>query len=389
MGRKSKDKEMKLLAMVHKLSNIVDEHGLDNVYRSEVESLLLSHKEPNPPPSMDRSVTKPDDFNNFINGDNEKLHSDILQARTINMEYIKSRVQELNSLIENDKLVQQQKKGSNIRQFSEINELAIVFYRNGIVVDDGPFRPYSWTLTKSFLRDIFDGYFPYEFKNKYPDGVRIKVIDMSSADYTKGDENLKDAVKRTGGNRKLPSNVKDINLLAQKNNGQLLSKEEYLKKLPSTVVVDGKIVSIRNDIGRMLNAGHSSIQRHSNPMQASTIEIRTECSLGQTLPNDEMNPRNEEKEIGSCKTTCLRVRFPQVQGFPMSTLMITMCEHEMIGYLDRVVRRQLIKILGARLDCVKYELRSFPSHTYPDTQQTLIAAGLTSRAALFCHIIAQ
>ena len=37
----------------------------------------------------------------------------------------------------------------------------------------GPFREYELDLTRRFLSDVMDGYFPIEFKEEYPDGESI------------------------------------------------------------------------------------------------------------------------------------------------------------------------------------------------------------------------
>lgn len=44
-----------------------------------------------------------------------------------------------------------------------------------MIVEGGRLRLYSDPLTKCFIRDILDGYFPSEFQNNYPNGVPLKV----------------------------------------------------------------------------------------------------------------------------------------------------------------------------------------------------------------------
>ena len=34
------------------------------------------------------------------------------------------------------------------------------------------------------LSDILDGYFPYDLKHKYPEGVPLKPVDMTDDNYT-------------------------------------------------------------------------------------------------------------------------------------------------------------------------------------------------------------
>lgn len=59
-------------------------------------------------------------------------------------------------------------------------------YANGIVVNQGAFRPYGWPLCDAFLHDLIDGYYPYEFKDKYPDGFPVEVIDKTKEMHSAG-----------------------------------------------------------------------------------------------------------------------------------------------------------------------------------------------------------
>ncbi|NXN42780.1 UBX11 protein, partial [Rhinoptilus africanus] len=49
--------------------------------------------------------------------------------------------------------------------------LPLTLYQNGIVMFNGPFRPYEDPSTQQCLQDIMDGYFPSELQMRYPDGV--------------------------------------------------------------------------------------------------------------------------------------------------------------------------------------------------------------------------
>ncbi|NXF31268.1 UBX11 protein, partial [Nyctibius bracteatus] len=49
--------------------------------------------------------------------------------------------------------------------------LPLTLYQNGIVMFDGPFRPYEDPCAQQCLQDIIDGYFPSELQRRYPDGI--------------------------------------------------------------------------------------------------------------------------------------------------------------------------------------------------------------------------
>lgn len=46
----------------------------------------------------------------------------------------------------------------------------ITFYKNGFKLFSGPFRQYTAQGSMSFITDLYDGYFPYELKDQYPNG---------------------------------------------------------------------------------------------------------------------------------------------------------------------------------------------------------------------------
>lgn len=59
----------------------------------------------------------------------------------------------------------------------------VTVFADGITVAGGPFRPFGWALCDAFVRDVMDGYFPYEYRGRYPDGFSIDVIDKRGERY--------------------------------------------------------------------------------------------------------------------------------------------------------------------------------------------------------------
>ena len=98
-----------------------------------------------------------------------------------------------------------------------MNPVHLSIYRDGIIVDlEGHaeclsvgnaqaaaargaktavvrFRPYSDQATEAFMQDLLDGYFPSEFKARFPDGVEIKVRDESDLMY--GQRGVRPAIR--------------------------------------------------------------------------------------------------------------------------------------------------------------------------------------------------
>ena len=49
------------------------------------------------------------------------------------------------------------------------------FWRNGVFARGGPLRPYSLSECRVLVGDLMDGYFPWELKDDFPDGVPLRV----------------------------------------------------------------------------------------------------------------------------------------------------------------------------------------------------------------------
>jgi hypothetical protein len=147
--------------------------------------------------------------------------------------------------------------------------LLIAFYKDGIVLEGFPFRPYYSKEAQSVLSDILDGYFPYDLKTKFPDGVPLKI-----KDFTTDMHNTKQVPKE--------QNVFDKQQLEEKRL-QPLSKEEFIKQFPDNVMKDGNLVPIKEGIAGKLGV-MSKVQESVELMSPSckqeesfTLRIRTEA----------------------------------------------------------------------------------------------------------------
>ena len=74
-----------------------------------------------------------------------------------------------------------------VHKFRQAEPLPIGFYGNGIAIKGFKFNPYTSKESLRILSDILDGYFPYILKNKYPNGVFIKVLDYIEKKYEDDD----------------------------------------------------------------------------------------------------------------------------------------------------------------------------------------------------------
>ena len=77
---------------------------------------------------------------------------------------------------------------NNGATFKTTESIKLTLYANGIALYNGPFRSFSQPLTKKFIIDIMDGYFPSELQSRYPDGVPIQCHDKRDT-YFKQESN--------------------------------------------------------------------------------------------------------------------------------------------------------------------------------------------------------
>lgn len=132
-------------------------------------------------------------------------------------------------------------KGKQAR-FGDQETIPLAVYKDGIMLWRGPFRSFNEDSGKTFLLDVLDGYFPSEFKEKYPDGIVFDFKNLSDKLYKKGtSEDAGEANSYTAfggvGNQLQSPNMKT---------------EEFLNRLPEKVICGGQVIEIRKGIADRL-----------------------------------------------------------------------------------------------------------------------------------------
>nr|CCC94038.1 conserved hypothetical protein [Trypanosoma congolense IL3000] len=131
----------------------------------------------------------------------------------------------------------------------------IAVYRDGICVNSGPFRPFGWPLCDAVLNDIVDGYYPYEFKQRYPEGFPIDIADLSHMCHDAVD------AESDGSNK----GVKSIENLAG-GGYQTVTREEFIKRLPATrIAASGRVVDIQGGIAKLIGVDIKGGRSDENP----------------------------------------------------------------------------------------------------------------------------
>jgi len=262
----------------------------------------------------------------------------------IDMVIMERRVQELNILIESDGPRVVKEKGG-IHKFKKHEDIPITFFKNGLLMKGFPFRPYSSKQAQSILSDILEGYFPYDLKSSYPDGVPLKVINQTGEMYVKS-EYVGDQSK-----------MRDLSSL-QKSGNDPISKDDFLKKLPANVIKGGKIIPVREEIAKKFEDS-SNAKNPASQQSEGVIEVDTHAT---------------SKGMDEDKIATLRVRTENNKR----VLIIKLLEDDTIATLKKYTDDHCESALK------NYEIwTTFPRKKYdPTGSETLKDLDLVPNAAL-------
>ncbi|XP_018426572.1 PREDICTED: UBX domain-containing protein 11 [Nanorana parkeri] len=125
--------------------------------------------------------------------------------------------------------------------------ILLTLYKNGIIMFQGPFRSYEDPSTRQCLKDIMDGYFPSELQTRFPEGVTFQVKDLRDVVFRerRSWDEFPGAGQTIGGTE---GNVRETSKLP----GHQLSVDQFLSRLPKSVVRGGQVLDIQGPIREAL-----------------------------------------------------------------------------------------------------------------------------------------
>lgn len=306
----------------------------------------------------------------------EKRHKDILKEEPLPGGHaicyvdLYKCIQELNAIIyaEPSQVIKQEKKARLANASELLDRIRVIYYRNGLMIKRGPFRPCESTSYLSFIQDVADGYFPSEFRKEYPDGVTFELVDKQDIDYVEGKTNLEDQ----------------------------MSTQQFLNRLPKTMVKNGEIIDVRNSVNLRL-MGNAAEGRRSESKETDMLEDSLDNSVdtlsssvamsrdfssallngGQKHPNcgKVVKLKTEASESTETQRDSLgnRVRI-QIKWIDHSTLVAVMYETSTIRDIKREIAKHLP--VSNAVDMSSVEFRSaFPPKLLMDSM-TLMEASL-------------
>lgn len=229
-----------------------------------------------------------------------------------------------------------------------LKRIRVSYYKNGLLINRGPFREVGSETYFAFVRDVMDGYFPSEYKDMAPEGVIFDVVNKSDEVYVAGSE------------------------------GGQMSREQFLRRLPKNVIRNGEVIDIRDDLS----------SRIDTPTSLSSVITDNSSNDGKDPVASKgaavhlLTPVYEDLQASREVTDVTTVQIKQPQG--RNVLIAKMRASDTIGNV-RVEITRYFASLGS--EDVQFDLRSaFPPRCLSD-DVTLYEAGLVPNGTLhmkFC-----
>ncbi|XP_056330626.1 UBX domain-containing protein 11 [Danio aesculapii] len=238
-------------------------------------------------------------------------------------------------------------------------------YKNGIVMFNGPFRSYQDPTTQECMQDLMDGFFPSELQERFPNGVPFQLHDRRDeefivrrpwAEFPGRGQTIDGAGQQTMDSSEISSTTPKQSQIP----GRKLSMEQFLRKLPETVVKAGKVISIRDSVkAHLLGFSDDAKSRSAIIVETSALQSSRECETDSSPSTKDVSTLRVKSEDGT-DTFIIKMYFTETIG-------------DLRHYLD--VKRGPS---AAAYDIIS----AFPQRRYSDDTQTLLACGLTPNAAL-------
>lgn len=281
------------------------------------------------------------------------------------------------------------------RRLEAPNAKTLTLFRDGFVVDDAPktFRSFAEETNRSYVRDLVDGFFPYEYKEAHPNGVPFKLVDKSSENGAPADA----FVAFTGGGARLDGKASKETSAAlrlrelkkEPEPNQNRKDVSFLEKLPRVVVRDGAVVHVRESVGTAMRGGSVG----SAPAQTQTVletTVARGCfralleregirSSADGVDDDSTFERSPDDTHGPHVSSRSTLRVKGMDGQKM--YIVKLAADDTVGKL----RRYLESAVAGDGDAPSggFEIRNaYPPRTFTDDTVTLRDAGLVPNATL-------
>ncbi|XP_045155078.1 UBX domain-containing protein 11 isoform X2 [Echinops telfairi] len=236
-----------------------------------------------------------------------------------------------------------------------LEPIPLKLYRNGIVMFNGPFRPFHEPSTQRCLRDILDGFFPSELQRLYPHGGPFKVSDFRNQLYPEGGLDPFPGEGRVVGHGMFKASG------SVDNSGSQMTAEKFLNRLPKVMIRQGEVVDIRGPIRDTLQY-YCPLPGRIQEIMVETPALAAERQRSQESPQTPVPP-----------LSMLRIKSENCE----QAFLLMMWPKDTVGDVRTLLSR------ARAMDSADFEIFStFPPTVYSDDTVTLQAAGLVPNATL-------
>ncbi|XP_013375086.1 PREDICTED: UBX domain-containing protein 11 isoform X2 [Chinchilla lanigera] len=226
-----------------------------------------------------------------------------------------------------------------------LEPIPLKLYQNGIMMFNGPFRPFHDPATQRCLRDILDGFFPSELQRLYPNGVPFKVSDLRNQVYPEV------GLRPFPGKSRVVDWQRMLEASGRVEEHPGMTAEKFLNRLPKFVIRQGEVIDIRGPVRDTLQE-----------IIVETPALAAERQRRQESPNTPAPP-----------LCMLRVKSENGE----QAFLLMMRPQDTVG----TVRALLAQTRA--MDAATFEIFStFPPTVYQDDTLTLQAIGLVPSATL-------
>ncbi|GAB5574728.1 UBX domain-containing protein 11 isoform X1 [Prionailurus iriomotensis] len=250
-----------------------------------------------------------------------------------------------------------------------LEPIPLKLYRNGLMMFDGPFRPFHDPSTQRCLRDILDGFFPSELQRLYPDGVPFKVSDLRNQVYPENRLELFPGEGRVVGWQRIRKPVDRM-----EPPGSRMTAEKFLNRLPKFVIRRGEVIDIRGPIRDTLQSNLILSFSHMNCWNCCPLPARIQEIVVETPALAAERERSQESpESQAPLLSMLRIKSENGE----QAFLLMMRPEDTVGDVRTLLAQ------ARAVDATTFEIIStFPPTVYHDDTVTLQAAGLVPNAAL-------
>lgn len=223
-------------------------------------------------------------------------------------------VEELNELVEGEEpRIVSQANGATFAT-NRPRSVPLTLFANGLALYQGPFRSFQEDpLARKFCIDIMDGYFPSELQTAFPDGVAFRLVDkrhvhfqpasLNSVFHSKGYRlgSAAGSARASSESRTMsqppgstPTSTRNVETqlsgtyyfcprpqtpfnscpfsLLFDSPDTAMSMEQFLSKLPSSVVKNGNLIPVRQDLSNLLTQPDQPSRAQQEPQQNAIVD---------------------------------------------------------------------------------------------------------------------